>query len=115
MNIEELRDYCLAKPGSFECFPFNEETLVFKVISKMFAIIPLEHGDRIVLKCDPERSSELREEWEEIIPWNYSKKHWNTLFVNDRLPPKLVLELVDHSYELVKKGLKKSERAELEE
>lgn len=115
MDIEELRLYCLSKPGGNESFPFDEETLVFKVITKMFAIIPLENGDRISLKCDPEKAIELREEWEEIIPaWHMNKKHWNAVIVNGRLSRELVKELVDHSYELVKKGLKKADREVLE-
>lgn len=115
MNVEELRDYCMAKIGANESFPFDSETLVFKVISKMFALLPLEKGDRIVLKCDPQRAIELREEWEEVIPaWHMSKKHWNAVLVNGRLPADLIIELIDHSYDLVKKGLKKTEKETLE-
>ena len=115
MNIEDLRLYCLDKAGVFECFPFDEETLVFKVVKKMFALIPLEHGDRISLKCDPERAIELREEWEEITAaWHMSKKHWNSIILNGRVPRELVLELVDHSYDLVRKSLKKADRETLE-
>ncbi|MEM0996587.1 MAG: MmcQ/YjbR family DNA-binding protein [Bacteroidota bacterium] len=113
MDIESLREYCLAKKATTESFPFDEETLVFKVAGKMFAIIPLEHGDRISLKCDPERALELRAEWEEITPgWHLSKKHWNSLMLKGRLSPELIRELVDHSYALVIKGLRKKDRQE---
>ena len=113
MDIEVLREYCLAKKAVTEGFPFDNETLVFKVAGKMFAIIPLEHGDRISLKCDPERAMELRAEWEEIQPgWHLNKVHWNSVNVTGRLAPELVRDLVDHSYELVVKGLTKKARAE---
>ncbi len=116
MNLEELRDYCLEKVGANESFPFDENTLVFKVISKMFALIPLEKGDRIVLKCDPERSIDLREKWEEISPaWHMNKTHWNAVGLNGRIPSALIKELIDHSYALVKRGLKKAEKNSLEE
>jgi predicted DNA-binding protein (MmcQ/YjbR family) len=113
MDIEQLREYCIAKPATTEGFPFDGETLVFKVAGKMFAIIPLEKGDRISLKCDPDRAIELRAEWEEITAgWHLSKKHWNSLNLRGRLSSELVKELVDHSYELVKKGLTKKVREE---
>lgn len=114
MNIEQVREYCLAKPGTEEGFPFDEETLVIKVMGKIFIFIPLEHGDRISLKCDPERAIQLRDEWEEITSaWHLSKKHWNSLMLTGRLASGLVLELIDHSYELVAKSLKKAQREAL--
>lgn len=114
MNIEVLRDYCLAKPGVEETFPFDADTLVFKVMGKMYALLPLENGDRVNLKCDPDRAVELREEWEEIQPgYHMSKKHWNTVMLRGRLPSELVFELVDHSYDLVVKSLKKADREKL--
>jgi len=115
MNVEILRDYCLSLKGVTESFPFDEETLVFKVMSKMFALIPLEKSERVSLKCDPERAIVLREEWEEIIgAWHMNKKHWNSVSLDGRIPDQLVVDLVDHSYALVKKGLKKADREALE-
>ncbi len=103
MNIEEFRDYCLSKKGVTEDFPFDEKTLVFKVMGKMFALSGLERTpSQVNLKCDPERSISLREEFDGfIIPgYHMSKAHWNTLFI-ENLPPRLILELIDHSYDLV--------------
>lgn len=115
MNVEILRTYCLSRPGVTESFPFDEVTLVFKVVNKMFALIPLEKGKQVSLKCDPERAIALREEWEEVIgAWHMSKKHWNSVMLDGRLPDQLVFDLVDHSYDLVKKGLKKTDREALE-
>jgi len=103
MNIELFRDYCITKKGVTEEFPFDEKTLVFKVMGKMFALCALERlPSQVNLKCDPERAVELREEFDgNIIPgYHMSKVHWNTLLL-DSLPPKLVTELIDHSYDLV--------------
>jgi predicted DNA-binding protein (MmcQ/YjbR family) len=114
MDIEFLRDYCLSKPGATESFPFDAETLVLKVMGKMFALIPLEHGDQIALKCDPARALELREEWEEITgAYHMNKTHWNTVRTNGRLNSQLIRELIDHSYALVVASLKKSDREAL--
>jgi len=117
MNVEEFRDYCLAKKGVTEEFPFDKETLVFKVMGKMFALCGLERvPTQINLKCDPERAILLREEHDgAIIPgWHMSKTNWNTVFIEDRLPPKLITELIDHSYELVVAKLTKKVQTELE-
>ncbi len=103
MNIEVFRDYCLSKKGVTEDFPFDEKTLVFKVMGKMFALSGLERTpSQVNLKCDPDRGIELREEYDGIIVPGYhmSKIHWNTLFI-ESLPPELVLELIDHSYDLI--------------
>ncbi|RDY57865.1 MmcQ/YjbR family DNA-binding protein [Flagellimonas nanhaiensis] len=115
MNVEELRHICLSKKGVTEEFPFDEHTLVFKVMGKMFALIALERlPPQCNLKCDPERAVELREEHDgDIIPgYHMSKKHWNTIFL-ENLPPALINELIDHSYELVVSGLTKKLREEL--
>ena len=117
MNVEELRNYCLAKKGTEETFPFDSETLVFKVMGKMYALIPLERvPPQCNLKCDPERAIELREEYDGVITPGYhmSKKHWNTLFL-ENLPPKFIIELVDHSYDLVVSGLTKKLQEELKQ
>ncbi|RDK88894.1 MmcQ/YjbR family DNA-binding protein [Marinirhabdus gelatinilytica] len=115
MNIEKLRDYCLAKKGVTESLPFGPDTLVFKVMNKMFAICGLERTPtQVNLKCDPERSEELREAYDGlIIPgWHMNKHHWNTVFIED-IPPKLVVELIDHSYNLIVASLTKKLQAEL--
>lgn len=112
MNIESIGEYCLSKKGAFEDFPFDEETLVFKVGGKMFALIPLEKIPlQINLKCDPEKAVELREHFEDVQPgWHMSKKYWNTIILEGNIRWNDLKEWIDHSYDEVVKGLKKSER-----
>ncbi|MEZ4858397.1 MAG: MmcQ/YjbR family DNA-binding protein [Flavobacteriaceae bacterium] len=116
MHIEDFRNYCLSKKGVTESFPFDEQTLVFKVMGKMFAICGLERiPSQVNLKCDPERSVELRTQYDGLIlpGWHMSKLHWNTVIVESNLPPKLILELIDHSYDLVVSGFTKKLKEEL--
>ncbi len=119
MNIEQLRDYCMSKNKATEGFPFDEHTLVFKVLGKMFALFPLkkwEKGDAsVMLKCDPDRTSELREQYESIYAGPYvSNKHWNTVSIyTGELKPDFILELIDHSYDMVVKGMTKKLREQL--
>ena len=116
MNIEVFRQYCLSKKGVTEEFPFDEVTLVFKVMGKMFALAPLERiPSQVNLKCDPERAIILREEWDGVIMPGYhmSKVHWNTLFL-EQLPANLITELIDHSYDLVVAKFPKKLRSEWE-
>jgi predicted DNA-binding protein (MmcQ/YjbR family) len=115
MNIEEFRDYCLSKKFVTESFPFDEQTLVFKVAGKMFALSGLEHSpSKVNLKCDPERAIDLRAEYDEIIAgWHMSKKHWNTVTIEGSIPNKLIIELIDHSYTLVVKSFTLKKQREL--
>ncbi len=116
MNIEEFREYCLSKKGVEETFPFDNETLVYKVMGKMFALTGLENEEfRVNLKCEPSRAIELREEFpEDILPgWHMSKKHWNTVCFETGLEEELLRKLIDHSYELVVAKLPKRDREEL--
>jgi len=112
MDIESFRNYCLSKPGVTEEFPFDENTLVFKVMNKMFALTSLTREPfQVNLKCDPERAIELREEHFDIIEgWHMSKKHWNTVFFENGLGNKFLCELIDHSYDLVVAKLKKADK-----
>ncbi|MCF6308448.1 MAG: MmcQ/YjbR family DNA-binding protein [Flavobacteriaceae bacterium] len=117
MNIEEFRNYCIAKKGVTESFPFDEQTLVFKVMGKMFALSGLEHHpSKINLKCDPERSVELREEYDGLIygAFHMNKLHWNTIEIEMNVPHQLILGLIDHSYDLVVAKLTKKLKLELE-
>jgi predicted DNA-binding protein (MmcQ/YjbR family) len=117
MNIEEFRNYCLSKKGVSESFPFDESTLVFKVMNKMFALSGLEHQPaKANLKCDPERSAILREEYYGLIVpgFHMSKLHWNTIELEKDLPNELILELIDHSYDLVVNGLTRKLKKELD-
>lgn len=119
MNIEQLRDYCLSKKAVTESFPFDADTLVFKVLGKMFALVPLEKWERgeasITLKCDPDYTQKLREQYESIYAGPYvSNKHWNTLSIHTgELPQEFIFELIDHSYDMVVKGMTKKLREEL--
>jgi predicted DNA-binding protein (MmcQ/YjbR family) len=103
MNIESIREYCLKKKGVTEEFPFNEETLVFKVMGKIFLLASLEKIPlQINLKCDPEFAIELREKYDSVIPgYHMNKKHWNTIIIDDSITPKNIFEWIDHSYNLV--------------
>ena len=116
MNIEEFRTYCLSKKQVSESFPFDKQTLVFKVGDKMFALTSLEkHPTTVNLKCDPERAIDLRDRYAEIIAgYHMSKKHWNTIIIESNLPLALITELIDHSYNLVIKGMTKKQQIELD-
>jgi len=117
MNVEEFRMYCLQKPGTEECFPFDEVTLVFKVMGKMYALTGLNNEEfRVNLKCDPNWAEELREEYHDIQPgWHMSKKHWNTVIFEGDLDDELLMKLIDHSYNLVVSKLTKKLKEELKE
>jgi predicted DNA-binding protein (MmcQ/YjbR family) len=102
MDLEKIREYCLKKNAVNECLPFDDETLVFKVAGKIFALLSLNGDWGLNLKCNPEKAIELREKYSDIIPgYHMNKKHWNTLNLNGQLPEKLVFELIDHSYIIV--------------
>lgn len=112
MNIEELRYYCLAKKATTESFPFDDKVLVFKVANKMFALINVEEGSSVNLKCDPQKAIELREAHQEIIPgYHMSKVHWNTVSLLGGLSSSFIQDLIDHSYDLVVSKLSKKEKA----
>jgi len=114
MNIEEFREYCISKPGVTEEFPFDENTLVYKVMGKMFALTDLVDEFSLNLKCNPERAIELREQFPAIQPgYHMSKIHWNTVKMDGSLSQKLILELIDHSYNLVVSKLPAKLRQEL--
>lgn len=114
MNIEEFRDYCLSFPGVTEGFPFDENTLVFKVMGKMFAITDVDDFEFINLKCDPERATVLREQYEEVRPgWHMNKVNWNSVYPNGSLDDEEIYELIDHSYELIVESLPKKKKEEL--
>ena len=107
MNIEEIREYCVAKKAVTESFPFNETTLVFKVMNKMFCLLSLDDF-RVALKNDPEKNIELRAHYPVIIPgYHLNKQHWNTIELDGTVPPVLLQELIDESYEMILKSLPK--------
>jgi predicted DNA-binding protein (MmcQ/YjbR family) len=115
MNIESFREYCIQKAGVTEHFPFDETTLVFKVMGKMFALTDIEAPFALALKCDPERAVELREAYPAVKPgWHMNKTHWNTVMVDGSLTDHLLKELIDHSYDLIVAGLRKKDRQRLQ-
>ena len=111
MNIEEVRLYCLAKKGVTEDMPFGSDTLVFKVIGKMFALMNLEGALQLNLKCDPEEAIRLREEFDAVLPgYHMNKKHWNTIIVDGRITENQIRKWIDDSYRLVVLKLTKKEQ-----
>ena len=117
MNIEKFRMDCIALKGVEETFPFDETTLVFKVMGKMFALCNVDNFNGMALKCDPERAIELREEYPHgILPgYHLNKQHWNTIKTDEGVPESLMEELIRHSYELVVSKLTKKLKQELQD
>jgi predicted DNA-binding protein (MmcQ/YjbR family) len=115
INFQTIEDYCLSKPGAFSQYPFGEGTLVFKVVSRMFALVSEDNRPLTMnLKCDPDDALALRDQYPAIKPgYHMNKTHWNTLTLDGSLPEKLVFELIDHSYELVVDKLSKRERQKI--
>lgn len=112
MDLPDVIDYFLGKPGAEETTPFGPDVLVYKVGGKMFAAtVPEEFPSRINLKCDPERAEDLRDRHSAIVPgFHMNKKHWNTLYLDGSLPANLIRELIDHSYDLVVASLPKKKK-----
>ncbi|MDX5348469.1 MAG: MmcQ/YjbR family DNA-binding protein [Hymenobacteraceae bacterium] len=115
MNIEDLREYCLAKPHTTEELPFDEDTLVFKVAGKMFVLCSMsEYQNGIALKCDPEEAVELKEKYHQVQPpYHMSKTHWISVLPEAGLSDLLLQQWIDNSYNLVVKGLTKKLQKEL--
>ena len=115
MTYDDLREYCLSREGATEGEPFGPGALVFKVGTKMFATLAYQEDDlRITLKCQPELAEELRNNYDAIIPGYYmNKKHWNTVIIDGSINDEFLKSLIDDSYDLVFKGLKKREREDI--
>lgn len=118
MNIQQLYEFCLNKKGVTEHFPFDEDTLVFKVGGKMFCLTSLSEWEKgtpsLNLKCDPEKAIQLREEFDAVKPgYHMSKVHWNTVAIGKDVSDKKVVEFINHSYELVFKSLTKKLQQEI--
>ena len=116
MDIESLREYCLSLPLATECFPFDETTLVFKVMGRMFLFTSLDAPElRANVKCNPDLALELRDKYSEVTPGFHSnKKYWNTIHITPSLKDDLVREWVLHSYLEVVKKLNRTQRAQIE-
>ncbi|MET7000921.1 MmcQ/YjbR family DNA-binding protein [Chitinophaga defluvii] len=114
MNIEQFRDYCLSLAGVTEEFPFGEQTLVYKVMGKIFALTDIDNFESVNLKCDPEEAVELRERYEGVTPgYHMNKKHWNTVSMEAGIANKLLYEWIRKSYDLVVASLPKKVRESL--
>ncbi|WP_424652142.1 MmcQ/YjbR family DNA-binding protein [Capnocytophaga gingivalis] len=115
MNLEELREYCLSLPHVTEDMPFGEDILVFRICNRIFVLTSLESVPlRVSLKCDPERAIELREQYPDkiIAGYHLNKKHWNTVLL-EGLPPVLIKEMIQHSYDQVLTKVPKKEKEAL--
>ncbi len=112
MNVEEIRDYCLAKKGVEESFPFDNETLVFKVGGKIFLLMGINANPiQFNVKCEPRKAIDLREKYSCVLPgYHMNKAHWNTIVCDGRATKKLVFEWIDHSYDLIIGSLPKKQR-----
>lgn len=115
MDANEILEYGLAKKGVTESFPFDQETLVMKVGTKMFLLMSLERQPlAIAVKTDPEWSAELREQYPQIKgAFHMNKTHWNSVSI-DGLKKDLILKMIDHSYDLVFKSLTKKAKEEIQ-
>lgn len=112
MERHDLRAYCLSKRAVIEDFPFGEDVAVYKVEGKVFALLPVDAPISISLKCDPTLAGILRETYTAVTPgWHLNKKHWNTVKVDGSIPDGEILEMIDHSYEQVVKGMPKKVQA----
>jgi predicted DNA-binding protein (MmcQ/YjbR family) len=114
LNIESFRTFCLSKKGVTEEFPFDENTLVFKVMGKMFALTDLNSFESINLKCDPEIGVQLRERYASVLPgYHMNKKHWITVLMDNSIPDKIIKQWIENSYQLVAASLTKSLKLDL--
>ncbi|AEW86807.1 MmcQ-like protein [Flavobacterium columnare] len=118
MDIQQLYDFCLSKKGVTEHFPFDKDTLVFKIGGKIFCLTSLQGWEKetpsINLKCNPERAEQLRAEYDAVLPgYHMNKKHWNTIKCHNDVSDKMLLDLINHSYDLVFKSLSQKTQVEI--
>jgi len=112
MHLEQFRQYCLSLPSTEETLPFDEDTRVFKVAGKMFALANMTVFESINLKCDPEQAIELRERYVAVLPgYHMNKQHWNTVLIDGSISNQLLLQWTKDSYDLVVQSLPKKLRA----
>jgi len=113
-NYNDLRSFLLEFPGATLSFPFDEETAVFKVGGKIFALVSIEMDPlRINLKCDPEDAQILRSQFPSVKPgYHMNKEHWNSVYLDGSLESPLISGLISDSYHLVVNSLsKKTQRS----
>ena len=121
MDFNQAQAYLQSKPESELCYPFDPDVLVFKIMGKMFALLSPNGGKnpdkspQMNLKCDPLHAQELRDVFDAVIPgYHMNKKHWNTIILNNSIPSSEIERMIDHSYTLVVKGLRKAEKSQLQ-
>lgn len=115
MDAETIREYCISKKGTEESMPFGEDTLVFKVMGKMFLLMNLEGDLSINLKCDPVKAISLRETYPAVLPgYHMNKTHWNTVMIDGSIPEREIHAWIDQSYDLVVISLTKIKHKEWE-
>ena len=111
---DDLLQYCQSRPAASEEYPFGEGVAVFKVGGRMFALVPVAGEVEVSLKCDPGLALDLRARYPAIRPgYHLNKQHWNTITVDGTVADDQVLELVDHSYDIVVDGLSRAARQRL--
>jgi predicted DNA-binding protein (MmcQ/YjbR family) len=116
LDIESFRNYCINKKGVTEEFPFDSNTLVFKVCGKMFALTDVDMFESVNLKCDPEEAVLHRERYPAVVPgYHMNKKHWNTVVMDGTVGDRLLMQWIDHSYDLVVQKLPKALKAQLKD
>lgn len=116
IDRDMLRRHCLSQKGAVEDYPFGPQNAVYKVMGKMFALIPLESHVpvQVVVKCDPDLALLLRQTYQGVQgAWHFNKRHWNDIYANQDVPEDEVFEMIDHSYALVVKGLTRAQKAAL--
>jgi predicted DNA-binding protein (MmcQ/YjbR family) len=114
MTRDDVLRACGSLPNAVEDYPFGDETAVFKVGGKMFALVPLAGGESVNLKCEPELALELRARHAAITPgYHQNKRHWNTVQLDGSIADDELMEMITHSYDLVVGQLTRAVRAEL--
>ncbi|MDD3107909.1 MAG: MmcQ/YjbR family DNA-binding protein [Alistipes sp.] len=114
MDPFEVRAFALSLPEAEECWPFDDQTPVYKVAGKIFLLADVQSTHTLNLKCDPDQALELRERYAEVTPgWHMNKRHWNTVRIDGDLPAALIRRWIADSYRLVVEGLPAARRKEL--
>jgi len=115
MNFDAARAYLSKRPAAFEDFPFGPDIYVYKINAKMFATLVDGDAARMNLKCDPDEALFLRDTFAAVLPgYHMNKTHWNTVVLDGSIPRGEVERMIDRSYGLVVKSLRKVERTALE-
>lgn len=117
MELEEIRQHCLLKPGVTEDFPFDESVLAFRVMGKIFLLTNIDaFPQSFNVKCEPELAVDLRDQYDAVQPgYHMNKKHWNTIMLDGTVEDALLIEWIDHSYARVAAGLTRAQRDQLKQ